>query len=85
MISETDQNVFSEGSETSLVYVSYRRYEEDLYWRRLEDEQFYWVEQRRRMAPPPLMGRPSMPVPPLLVSCNVSQVEVHDTNVANSF
>lgn len=29
----------------------------------------YWGEQRRRMAPPPLMSRPGMPVPPLLVSC----------------
>lgn len=28
----------------------------------------YWGEQRRRMAPPPLMSRPGMPVPPLLVS-----------------
>lgn len=28
----------------------------------------YWGEQRRRMAPPPLMSRPGMPVPPLL-SC----------------
>lgn len=26
----------------------------------------YWGEQRRRMAPPPLMSRPGMPVPPLL-------------------
>uniref|UniRef100_A0A672M9U8 Zinc finger RNA binding protein 2 n=1 Tax=Sinocyclocheilus grahami TaxID=75366 RepID=A0A672M9U8_SINGR len=43
-----------------------RRYEEDMYWRRMEDEQLYWVEMRHRMAPPPLMGRPSIPVPPLL-------------------
>uniref|UniRef100_A0A8C1TQ42 Zinc finger RNA-binding protein n=1 Tax=Cyprinus carpio TaxID=7962 RepID=A0A8C1TQ42_CYPCA len=43
-----------------------RRYEEDMYWRRMEEEQLYWVEMRHRMAPPPLMGRPSMPVPPLL-------------------
>ncbi|XP_041912452.1 zinc finger RNA-binding protein isoform X1 [Alosa sapidissima] len=42
------------------------RYEEELYWRRLEEEQMYWGEQRRRMAPPPLMSRPGMPVPPLL-------------------
>lgn len=47
-----------------------RRYEEDMYWRRMEEEQMYWGEQRRRMAPPPLMSRPGMPVPPLLVSCN---------------
>ncbi|XP_063057187.1 zinc finger RNA-binding protein isoform X3 [Engraulis encrasicolus] len=44
-----------------------RRYEEDLYWRRMEEEQLYWGEQQRhRMAPPPLMSRPGMPVPPLL-------------------
>ncbi|XP_026053093.1 zinc finger RNA-binding protein-like isoform X1 [Carassius auratus] len=43
-----------------------RRYEEDMYWSRMEDEQLYWVEMRHRMAPPPLMGRPSIPVPPLL-------------------
>ncbi|KAL1023294.1 hypothetical protein UPYG_G00038800 [Umbra pygmaea] len=43
-----------------------RRYEEDMYWRRMEEEQLYWGEQRRRMAPPPLMSRPGMPVPPLL-------------------
>lgn len=43
-----------------------RRYEEDMYWRRMEEEQVYWAEPRRRMAPPPLMGRPSIPVPPLL-------------------
>lgn len=46
---------------------SSRRYEEDMYWRRMEEEQLYWVEMRHRMAPPPLMGRPNMPVPPLLV------------------
>lgn len=28
----------------------------------------YWGDQRRRIAPPPLMSRPGMPVPPLLVS-----------------
>ncbi|XP_029470164.1 zinc finger RNA-binding protein 2 isoform X2 [Rhinatrema bivittatum] len=47
-----------------------RRYEEEMYWRRVEEQQLYWEEQRRRMAtdwhPPPLMGRPGMPVPPLL-------------------
>uniref|UniRef100_A0A8C1QP70 Zinc finger RNA-binding protein n=1 Tax=Cyprinus carpio TaxID=7962 RepID=A0A8C1QP70_CYPCA len=41
------------------------RYEEDMYWRRMEEEQLYWVEMRHRMAPPPLMGHPSMPLPPL--------------------
>uniref|UniRef100_I3J0E9 Zinc finger RNA-binding protein n=2 Tax=Oreochromis niloticus TaxID=8128 RepID=I3J0E9_ORENI len=49
-------------------HMEMRRYEEDLYWRRVEEEQMYWGEQRRRMAPPPLMSRPGMPVPPLL-SC----------------
>uniref|UniRef100_H3DDI5 Zinc finger RNA-binding protein n=1 Tax=Tetraodon nigroviridis TaxID=99883 RepID=H3DDI5_TETNG len=47
-------------------HMEMRRYEEDMYWRRIEEEQIYWGEQRRRMAPPPLMGRPGMPVPPLL-------------------
>uniref|UniRef100_A0AAZ3QH21 Zinc finger RNA-binding protein n=1 Tax=Oncorhynchus tshawytscha TaxID=74940 RepID=A0AAZ3QH21_ONCTS len=42
------------------------RYEEDMYWRRREEEQLYWGEQRHMMAPPPLMSRPGMPVPPLL-------------------
>ncbi|KAH0625987.1 hypothetical protein JD844_034386, partial [Phrynosoma platyrhinos] len=48
-----------------------RRYEEEMYWRRVEEEQLYWEEQqRRRLAadwhPPPLMGRPGVPIPPLL-------------------
>lgn len=47
---------------------SRRRYEEDMYWRRMEEEQLYWVEMRHRMAPPPLMGHPSMPLPPLSVN-----------------
>ncbi|XP_029904910.1 zinc finger RNA-binding protein isoform X1 [Myripristis murdjan] len=47
-------------------HMEMRRYEEDMYWRRMEEEQMYWGEQRRRMAPPPLMSRPGMPVPPLL-------------------
>ncbi|KAK7136599.1 hypothetical protein R3I93_016822 [Phoxinus phoxinus] len=47
-------------------HMEMRRYEEDMYWRRMEEEQLYWGDQRRRMAPPPLMGRPNMPVPPLL-------------------
>ncbi|CAL8308318.1 unnamed protein product [Lota lota] len=47
-------------------HLEMRRYEEDMYWRRMEEEQMYWGEQRRRMTPPPLMSRPGMPVPPLL-------------------
>uniref|UniRef100_A0A8D0HFJ4 Zinc finger RNA-binding protein n=1 Tax=Sphenodon punctatus TaxID=8508 RepID=A0A8D0HFJ4_SPHPU len=51
-------------------HMEMRRYEEEMYWRRVEEEQLYWEEQRRRIAadwrPPPLMGRPGMPVPPLL-------------------
>eukprot|EP00066_Takifugu_rubripes_P023887 XP_011613153.1 PREDICTED: zinc finger RNA-binding protein 2 isoform X1 [Takifugu rubripes] len=47
-------------------HMEMRRYEEDIYWRRMEEEQIYWGEQRRRMAPLPLMSRPGMPVPPLL-------------------
>uniref|UniRef100_A0A8C1XQ63 Zinc finger RNA-binding protein n=1 Tax=Cyprinus carpio TaxID=7962 RepID=A0A8C1XQ63_CYPCA len=46
-------------------HIEMRRYEEDMYWRRMEEEQLYWVEMRHRMAPPPLMGHPSMPLPPL--------------------
>lgn len=53
-----------------LIAANSRRYEEDIYWRRIEEEQMYWGEQRHRMAPPPLMSRPGMPVPPLLVSVN---------------
>lgn len=34
----------------------------------------YWGEQRRRMAPPPLMSRPGIPVPPLLVSVTTTGV-----------
>ncbi|KAJ8277362.1 hypothetical protein GJAV_G00074360 [Gymnothorax javanicus] len=47
-------------------HMEMRRYEEDLYWRRVEEEQLYWGEQRRRLVPPPLMSRPGIPVPPLL-------------------
>ncbi|XP_007246260.3 zinc finger RNA-binding protein [Astyanax mexicanus] len=47
-------------------HMEMRRYEEDMYWRKAEEEHLYWGEQRRRMAPPPLMSRPGMPVPPLL-------------------
>lgn len=50
-------------------HMEMRRYEEDMYWRRMDEEQMYWGEQRRRMAPPPLMSRPGMPVPPLLQTC----------------
>lgn len=50
-----------------------RRYEEDMYWRRMEEEQHHW-EDRRRMpdggypqgppGPPGLLGvRPGMPIP----------------------
>ncbi|XP_060088621.1 zinc finger RNA-binding protein-like [Heteronotia binoei] len=52
-------------------HLEMRRYEEEMYWRRVEEEQLYWEEQqRRRLAadwrPPPLMGRPGVPVPPLV-------------------
>nr|XP_056701471.1 zinc finger RNA-binding protein-like [Euleptes europaea] len=52
-------------------HLEMRRYEEEMYWRRVEEEQLYWEEQRRRRLasdwrPPPLMGRPGVPVPPLL-------------------
>lgn len=50
-----------------------RRYEEDMYWRRMEEEQHHW-DDRRRMpdggypqgppGPPGLLGvRPGMPIP----------------------
>ncbi|XP_053716396.1 zinc finger RNA-binding protein [Synchiropus splendidus] len=48
-------------------HMEMRRYEEDMYWRRLDEEPMYWGEQRRRLVPPPLMGHPGMPVPPLLM------------------
>lgn len=37
----------------------------------------FWGEQRRRIAPPPLMTRPGMPVPPLLVSFEKSKKKTH--------
>ncbi|XP_076880165.1 zinc finger RNA-binding protein isoform X4 [Brachyhypopomus gauderio] len=48
-------------------HMEMRRYEEEVYWRKAAEEHMYWGEQRRRMAPPPLMTRPGIPVPPLLV------------------
>lgn len=63
--------------------LSIRRYEEDMYWRRMEEEQLYWGEQRRRMAPPPLMGRPNMPVPPLLVSKRIDRNQGHSLWVSD--
>lgn len=56
------------------TFLSCRRYEEDMYWRRMEEEQMYWGEQRRRLVPPPLMSRPGMPVPPLLVSTAIAVI-----------
>ncbi|XP_061457919.1 zinc finger RNA-binding protein-like [Rhineura floridana] len=52
-------------------HLEMRRYEEEMYWRRVEEEQLYWEEQQQRHLaadwhPPPLMGRPGVPVPPLL-------------------
>lgn len=45
-----------------------RRYEEDMYWRRMEEEQHHWDERRRLpdgaypQGPPGLLGvRPGMP------------------------
>lgn len=53
-----------------------RRYEQAMYWRRVEEEKLYWEEQRRRRTldwhPPPLMGRPGLPVPPLLAGNHFS-------------
>lgn len=49
----------------------FRRYEEDMYWRRMEEEQHHWDERRRipdggypqgPPGPPGLLGiRPGMP------------------------
>lgn len=46
----------------------FRRYEEDMYWRRMEEEQHHWDERRRLpdggypQGPPGLLGvRPGMP------------------------
>ncbi len=51
----------------AVVYI-FRRYEEDLYWRRMEEEQHHWDERRRipdggyPQGPPGLLGvRPGMP------------------------
>lgn len=54
------------------VFIS-RRYEEDMYWRRMEEEQHHWDERRRMPdggflqgppGPPGLLGvRPGMPIP----------------------
>lgn len=51
--------------------VYFRRYEEDMYWRRMEEEQHHWDERRRMPdggypqgppGPPGLLGvRPGMP------------------------
>ncbi|XP_074163890.1 zinc finger RNA-binding protein 2 isoform X3 [Sminthopsis crassicaudata] len=45
-------------------------YEEEIYWRRVGKEHLYWKEHQRRIVtdwnPPPLMGRPGVPVPSLL-------------------
>ncbi|XP_075759439.1 zinc finger RNA-binding protein 2 isoform X2 [Pelodiscus sinensis] len=58
--------------ENQRWHMEMRRYKEEMYWRRVEEEQLYWEDQWRWMAadwhPPPLMGRPGMPVPPLLPS-----------------
>lgn len=50
-----------------------RRYEEDMYWRRMEEEQLHWDERRRipdggyaqgPPGPPGLLGvRPGLPIP----------------------
>uniref|UniRef100_A0A7N4P9H2 Zinc finger RNA-binding protein n=1 Tax=Sarcophilus harrisii TaxID=9305 RepID=A0A7N4P9H2_SARHA len=49
-----------------------RLYEEEIYWRRVGKEHLYWEEHQRRIVtdwtPPPLMGRPGVPVPSLLGS-----------------
>ncbi|XP_053539108.1 zinc finger RNA-binding protein isoform X2 [Ictalurus punctatus] len=47
-------------------HIEMRRYEEDMCWRRVEEEHLYWEEQWRRLAPPLFTNHSGMPVPPLL-------------------
>ncbi|XP_066503455.1 zinc finger RNA-binding protein isoform X2 [Hoplias malabaricus] len=47
-------------------HLEMRKYEEDIYWRKAEEEHLYWGDQRRKMVPPPLMSHLGMPVSPLL-------------------
>ncbi|KAM4707706.1 zinc finger RNA-binding protein 2 [Discoglossus pictus] len=54
-------------------HVERRRYEEEMYWRRMDEEHLFWEHQHRRRVtpdwqPPPLMGRTSDLVPPLMAS-----------------
>ncbi|XP_051977863.1 zinc finger RNA-binding protein-like isoform X2 [Xyrauchen texanus] len=59
--------LYRQQEEEQRWHMEMRRYENDLYWRRMEEEQLYWGDQQRHgMAPPPLMGQPTLPVPPLL-------------------
>ncbi|XP_047662218.1 zinc finger RNA-binding protein 2 isoform X5 [Tachysurus fulvidraco] len=43
-----------------------RRYEEDIYWRKVEEEHLYWEKQRHRLAPLLFTNHPRMPLLPLL-------------------
>ncbi|XP_020827021.1 zinc finger RNA-binding protein 2 isoform X2 [Phascolarctos cinereus] len=53
-------------------HIEMRLYEEEIHWRRVGKEQLYWEEHKHRIMtdwnPPPLMGRPGVPVPLLLGS-----------------
>lgn len=63
----------SEMCQAFCCLVFCRRYEEDMYWRRMEEEQHHWDERRRMPdggypqgppGPPGLLGvRPGMPIP----------------------
>ncbi|XP_060737967.1 zinc finger RNA-binding protein isoform X2 [Tachysurus vachellii] len=47
-------------------HMDMRRYEEDIYWRKVEEEHLYWEKQRHRLAPLLFTDHPRMPLPPLL-------------------
>ncbi|XP_026772973.3 zinc finger RNA-binding protein isoform X3 [Pangasianodon hypophthalmus] len=58
-------------------HMEMRRYEEDIYWRKVEEEHLYWEEQQRRLAPPLFTNHPDMPVHPLLPICRPDYPDDH--------
>ncbi|KAK3561951.1 hypothetical protein QTP86_019083 [Hemibagrus guttatus] len=47
-------------------HMELRRYEEDMYWRKIEEEHLYWEKQRHRLVSPLFTNHPRMPLPSLL-------------------
>ncbi|KAF7703046.1 hypothetical protein HF521_022053 [Silurus meridionalis] len=47
-------------------HMEIRRYEEDMYLRKVEEEHLYWEEQQRSLPFPLFTNHPVMPIPPLL-------------------